>query len=283
MLRLAVFKNAVPKKSTGGFTLIEMIAVIVVLSILATMGGTFVVESTNSYQSSQTRTRLVNTGRQAVERMSRQLRIALPYSVRLTNSNMCVEFMPIASGGIYLGFWNGTSYTGYVPDVLNAAAALPTLTVSPHSIDFGSAQFVSIGATAASEVYGVNPVSLATLSSRSDTQLTLSADKIWQRNSLNKRFYLLNKPQAFCVINNELRFYDNQDATSSAVDLTSDYSLLADNVAASLRADNVTAAALFALTSGSENRNTIVQINIAFAHKAESVAFNHSVMIRNVP
>ncbi len=154
---------------------------------------------------------------------------------------------------------------------------LASLDVSPHSIDFGAALFVSVGAMAANEVYGVNPGSRAALASRSSTQLTLAAAKIWQRNSLNKRFYLLNNPQAFCVINNELRFYDNQDATAVAdpeVDLSSTYSLLADNV---------TAAAPFALTAGSENRNTIVQFNIAFAHKAESVAFTHSVMIRNVP
>lgn len=283
MLRLAAlknrtFKNPRFKKTTCGFTLIEMIAVIVILSILAAMGGTFVVSSTNAYQSSQTRTRLVNTGRQAIERMSRQLRIALPYSLRLTNSNQCIEFMPIASGGNYLGLKNSDdTYTGYLPDLINGGGALASFDVSPHTIDFGSAQFVSVGAMAANEVYGVNPASRATLSSRSDTQLTLSAAKIWQRNSVNKRFYLLNTPQAFCVINNQLRFYDNQSATAVAdpeVNLSSTYSLLADNV---------TATTPFALTAGSENRNTIVQITIAFAHKAESVPFTHSVMVRNVP
>lgn len=279
MLHLAAFKNLAIKKSTRGFTLIEMIAVIVILSILAALGGTFVVSSTNSYQSSQTRTRLVNTGRQAIERMSRQLRIALPYSVRLTNSNRCVEFMPIASGGNYLGIENvaNGTFSGFLPDLLNGSSGLAILRVSPHNIDFGAAQFVSVGAMAANEVYGVNPGSRAALASRSTTQLTLAAARIWQRNSVNKRFYLLNNPQAFCVINNELRFYDNQDATAVAdpeVNLSSAYSLLADNVVA---------AAPFSLTAGSENRNAIVKFNIAFAHRAESVAFNHSVMIRNVP
>lgn len=289
MLRLTAFKNlacknfalnkkGALKRSTRGFTLIEMIAVIVVLSILAAMGGTFVVESTNSYQSSQTRTRLVNTGRQAIERMSRQLRIALPYSLRLTNSNQCIEFMPIASGGTYLGLKNSdNTYTGFLPDLTNGGAALASLDVSPHVIDFGTAQFVSVGAMAAGEVYGVNPGSRAVLASRSSTQLTLSAAKIWQRNSINKRFYLLNNPQAFCVVNNELRFYENQAATAVAdpeVNLSSTYSLLADNV---------TATTPFSLTAGSENRNTIVQMNIAFTHRAESVPFTHSVMIRNVP
>jgi MSHA biogenesis protein MshO len=74
-----------------GFTLIEVITVIVILSIVAVLGSKFVVDSTRSYQSTQTRSRLVNTGRQAVERMSRQLRVALPYSVRLTNPTIVAD------------------------------------------------------------------------------------------------------------------------------------------------------------------------------------------------
>lgn len=253
------------KKFAQGFTLIEVIAVIVVLSILATMGGRFIVDSTTSYQSTQTRSRLVNTGRQALERMSRQLRISLPNSVRLTNSSTCLEFMPIASGG---------NYSGPVPDTLNGAAATATINVSPHVIEFGAAQFVSIGAITSAELYGTNPVSRATLASRTVNTLTLSAARIWQRNSVNQRFYLLDFPQAFCVVGSELRFYSAQDASNASVDLSSSYSVLADNVIA---------ATPFALTAGGENRNAIVQFNMSFTFKTESVPFNHSVMIRNVP
>src|SRR6188768_3006752 len=86
----------------SGFTLIELITVIVILSILASIGTGFVVSATESYQRTQTRALLVNTARQALERMTRQLRIALPYSVRITNNGSCIEFMPIAAGGNYL-------------------------------------------------------------------------------------------------------------------------------------------------------------------------------------
>lgn len=255
-----------------GFTLIEVIAVIVVLSILATLGGKFVVESTKAYQSTQTKSRLINTSRQALERMSRQLRIALPYSVRLTNNDMCIEFMPIASGG---------NYADYVPDSVNGAAAKGALDVSPHDINFGTAVFVSIGAMAAGELYGASPSSLATLTARSNNTINFLPAKGWKQNSVNKRFYLLDRPQAFCVVNNQLRFYVDQDATTQIVDLSSASSLLADNVAGTTMP--------FTLTAGSENRNTVVQFNITFGQgnalgaSNESITMNHSVMIRNVP
>ena len=253
---------------TQGFTLIELVAVIVILSIVAVLGSKFVVDSTKSYHSTQTRSRLVNTGRQAVERMSRQLRIALPNSVRITNvgvGSACVEFMPIASGG---------NYISAVPDTVNLAAASAVINVSPHTIDFGTAQYVSTGAMSSAEIYGVSPVSRATLSSRTAISLNLTAAKSWQRNSIKRRFYLLNAPQAFCVVANQLRFYENQDATSASVNIGSAYSMLADNV---------TAAAPFSLTAGSENNNVNVLFNITFTSSGESIAFNQSVMIRNVP
>lgn len=268
-------------KSSCGFTLIEVITVIVILSILAVLGTRFVLDTTKSYHSNQTRSRLINTGRQAIERMSRQLRVSLPYSVRLTNGNMCLEFMPIAGGGIYRGKLNGNAYTEYVPDLINLATASNTLTVSPYTIDFGVPQFLSIGAMAATELYGATPASLATLTSNTNTQLNFTPVRGWARNSINKRFYLLDKPQAFCVINNQLRFYPDQDVTSANVDTTSAFSLLADNVTGTTTP--------FALTAGSENRNTVVQFSITFmqgtaiAQGAESIVINHSVMIRNVP
>lgn len=267
----ALFVKQMSVCSARGFTLIEIITVIVILAIVAALGGKIMVESTKSYQTTQVRSRLVNTGRQAVERMSRQLRDALPNSVRITNGSSCVEFIPIASGG---------NYIGAVPDVVNAAAPSPTINVSPHTIDFGSAQYVSIGATASTEVYGVSPVARATLSSRTAILLNLSAPKSWQRNSVVKRFYLLDSPQAFCVIANQLRFYPNQNVTTASVDTTSAFNLLADNV---------TSATPFALTAGSENRNVNVLFNITFTNNmgsaafSQAVTFNQSVMIRNVP
>lgn len=248
-----------------GFTLIELIVVLVVLSILAVMGAQFVVSSTQNYEATRTRALLVNTGRVSLERMNRQLRGALPYSVQITNGGNCVRFMPIAGGG---------NYTNPVPDAANGAAATAIISVLPHEQEFGDANWVSIGAMSSAEIYGANPASLAPLASRSTNSLTLGAAKQWQRNSINRRFYLLDSPQAFCVVGNDLRFYPNVDRTAATVNTNSDSDLLARQV---------NAPAPFTLSPASENRNTLVLINISFVSGGESISFDQQVMIRNVP
>lgn len=251
-----------------GFTLIELITVVVILSIVAVIGSQFVVSSTQNYESTRTRALLVNTSRQAMEQMTRQLRIALPYSVVPSAGGQCIKFMPIAAGG---------NYVEPVPDAANGAAARATISVSPFSIEYGSARFVSIGALASTELYAATAGSLATLSATGAGTITLASPKRWLRNSINRRFYLLDNPGAFCVVGTQLRFYPNQSATTATVNTAAPFELMAENVRP------LVSLSPFELSAGSENRNALVMINLAFFHGAEQVDFRQEVMIRNVP
>ncbi|WP_339367009.1 prepilin-type N-terminal cleavage/methylation domain-containing protein [Cellvibrio sp. OA-2007] len=255
------------RDESAGFTLIELIAVIVILSILATIGTGFVVKTMESYQRTQTRALIVNTSRQALERMTRQLRIALPYSVRITNTGSCVEFMPIAAGG---------NYFSPVPDAKNSAVATATIDASPVVVDFGTPRYVSIGAMSSDEIYGASPASRANYASGN---LVLTTAKTWQRNSINKRYYLLDNPQAFCVVGDELRFYDGIDVTAANVDLAGGFSIVARNVAV----ENPASPQPFSLQMGSENRNTRINITLKFSNAGESIVYSQGVLIRNVP
>lgn len=245
-----------------GFTLVELIAVMVILSIIATIGVGFVVRATESYQSTQTRALLVNTARQSIERMTRQLRGALPYSVRLTNSDQCLQFMPIAAGG---------NYFEPVPDQQNNAAPSASVIASPVVVDFGTARYVAIGAMSADEIYGPAPLSLATYAGGA---LTLASAKRWLRNSINKRFYLLDNAQAFCLVGNELRFYHGITPQVTNVNLTDDFDILARDVSSG---------SPFQLASGSENRSARVTIALDFTRGGETVNYTQRVLIRNVP
>lgn len=258
---------------SSGFTLIELITVIVLLSILATIGTGFVVKATEAYQRTQTRALLVNTSRQSLERMTRQLRIALPYSVVAVNSNSCIKFLPIAAGG---------NYFDPVPDTENdpaGVAPLGPIPASPVTIDFGSPQYVTIGAMSSDELYGTDDTSITGYGGYSGGALQLNPAKKWQRNSINRRYYLLDNPQAFCVVGNELRFYEGINLNATDVNVTDGHSIIARNVSVV----NPHIPKPFSLEEGSENRHAQVKIELIFSGAGESLTFKQGVFIRNVP
>lgn len=256
-------------KKSQGFTLVELIAVMIILSIVAAMGSSFVVQTQEAYYQTQARAKLINKSRQAIERMTRQLRAAVPYSWRLTNSDNCVEFLPIAGGGNYLNAVP-TPDNGITP-----STATDVIATAPHTQDLGAASavnWVTIGAMASAEIYGGN--SSAPLAADTALSVTVSGSHQWLRNSINQRFFLADNPQAFCLVGTELRFYSGQTITDSAVDLSDAHQVLA------LEAGGATP---FVISGGSESRNVILTLNFTFTERSESVTFAQEVSLRNVP
>ncbi len=253
-----------PRQS--GFTLIEIITVIVILSVVSVLGVNFIGATIDSYVATVNRGQLIAKGRAALERMARQLRGAVPNSVRV-NGN-CVEFLPMAGGG---------NYIGQLPDTANGASAVTTIDTAPHSLDFGTARYVIVGAMAANEIYAATPVSLASLASRTADQLTLSAAKQWQRNSGSRRFFLGDYPEAFCLNAGSLRYFAGV-SSRTPFDSTGIPAGTGD-----MLADGVAAVTPFTLSAGTQDLNATLSISLTFTEGSEGVELNQEVLIRNVP
>ncbi len=90
-----------PARSLRGFTLIEMIMVIVITGVIAGMVAVFIKGPVDSYFDMARRAELTDVADTAVRRMGRDIRLALPNSVRnpVDGSDQCIEFMPTKSGG----------------------------------------------------------------------------------------------------------------------------------------------------------------------------------------
>ena len=254
---------------SAGFTLIELIAVLVITAIIATIGMNFFASTMQSYADTQERSRLINRARQAVERMSRQLRGAVPNSVRVTSDGACVEFLPLAGGGNYLG---------QVPDAGNGAAPSSTISSEQFAVDFAVARYLVIGALGSADIYGGGSLALLSASMPAGNvgnSLAMAAAKQWQRNSVAQRFFLADDPQAFCLKGGELRFHQGYGTPLSSSG--------APGGGGDLMADQVSGSSPFSVESGTEVRGSVAIINLLFHEQGQRVNIRQEVAIRNVP
>ncbi len=86
--------------SSRGFTLIELVMVIVIGSIMAASLAVFFRPAVDSYFSSVRRAKLTSLADGALRLMSREIRSAVSNSIR-TPGNQCFELLPTSAGGRY--------------------------------------------------------------------------------------------------------------------------------------------------------------------------------------
>lgn len=93
-----------PGARNRGFTLIEMIMVVAIAGIVAAMLLLFFMKPFQEYADLGRRAALVDAAESALRRMARDVRIALPNSIRVTTSTngFFLELWPIIDGGKYV-------------------------------------------------------------------------------------------------------------------------------------------------------------------------------------
>jgi len=84
-----------------GFTLIEMVLVIVVGGIVAAMTVSILTLPINAYVDSARRATLTDVAESALRRMQRDIRRALPNSIRISSDGQSLELLHIVDGGRY--------------------------------------------------------------------------------------------------------------------------------------------------------------------------------------
>lgn len=88
-------------RAQAGFTLIEAVMVIVLTGIVATVVGQSIVTPVQSYLALAARARLADTADSALRRIGRELRTALPNSVRISPDGQSLELIPTTAGARY--------------------------------------------------------------------------------------------------------------------------------------------------------------------------------------
>ena len=260
-------------RCSQGFTLIEIITVIILLSIVSVIGGRMIITTTESYNQAQSRSKLIQKGRLSIERMTRQLRSAVPNSLRVSGSGACIEFMPLVAGA---------SYLTDVADSSNGVTPRSSIGTASFTLGLGSPAHAVVAPFSSDEVYTAAVpsarVAIGVLGAAPITSVPLASAHQFVRNSINRRVYLGAAPARFCINGTDLVYYTSYVLDTGALgdgDPGGSTSILSGGVAAAPTA--------FVLALGTQDRNATVDLHLQYSEGGESVVLNHTVFIRNVP
>ncbi|PKG79567.1 MSHA biogenesis protein MshO [Shewanella sp. Actino-trap-3] len=274
------------RSKRAGFTLIEMVTVILILGIIVVGVSSFVIFGTRIFVESSAVDQVLSQSRFGIERMTRDIRRAVPNSMRVLTatdgSYQCLELLPISTSTSYL---NAPFFPQTAQNSLTAIKSVGSIT---------AAQSVLIYPLTTTEIY--HP--LGTTAKRftvqsvaaSGDQLTINLTQSvrFTEASPLKRLYLADNPLSYCFINTanniELRLYQdygyqpNQPSPTMSPTVMGDGVLMAQNITNTLAVNPA-----IILMPSTLITNAIVHLQPVFSVNGETFNYQHQVQVMNVP
>ncbi|NRB38480.1 MAG: prepilin-type N-terminal cleavage/methylation domain-containing protein [Pseudomonadales bacterium] len=261
-------------KAQHGFTMIELIIVIVISSILGIGSVLFISRSTEGLINTGQRQQLAATGWIISEKFSRQLRSALPHSVRINNTNSCIEFIPTVAASEYITLpGNNTTITAIENSSYSLTANAHRAAVYP--IDIASLYTLPI----ASGTAQISPLITASTTTSGIDTFTLATDFSFSSTSPTNRIFFIEQPVIYCFFGSLLlrdRLYGFDSNIGDSFNAAT-----AEVLASHIQ----NGSGLFSYNTATLTRNAVVQISftLQFAGDNESHTINTEVQMRNVP
>lgn len=269
----------------SGFTLVELVIVMVLLGIAVVGMSTLLGNMSGIYLQSAEREKLLGQSRFVLERLNRELRDAVPNSLRVNNSSSwsCLEFVPFR----HIARYRNLTLAPDTAPTLDLVSQDPAFAVS-------AGQWLLIYPSVDSDIYTPSSTQKVQLH---NTPLLNDADGIaaTRRLQLSQAFgfgtgspatrvYLLAPPVSYCALGNEIRRYEGYALQSTQPVPGSGLSngaLMARDIV-----NNLNTQPMFVLASPALTRNSLVHIQLELASAQEAgtvLSYNHLVQVSNVP
>lgn len=181
--------RSLPPSHPGGFTLIEMIAVIVLTGLIAGVVALFIRAPVQGYVDSARRAEMADIADTALRRVTRDLRLALPNSVVVTNAGtqVALDFLSTSGGGRYRA---GAGGTNNVLDFTVADTSFEVLGIMPALAANDQIVVYNLGTTGANAYQNDNR---ATYSANAGGVITFAAGKLFPFPSPSQRFHVVRE------------------------------------------------------------------------------------------
>lgn len=277
-------------KPVHGFTLVELVTVIIVLGVVSVGISGFIRTGVEIYSDVTERDQLLGDSRFVVERINRELRMAIPNSARVTaNSSgtiQCVEFVPSE----WVSFYTSLSV---LPDTSTQATVVEWGN-NPDGFIWQAGDFAVVYPTNNNEVYDVSLNKRIQITACTDdgpdsacfsaddpngtVQLTLAA--AFDDHSPASRLYIARRTVSYCANSSNRSIFRNEGNITESQLVYSSGVLMAENINNDF---NIPEEAPFTVYDATLTRNSLIHILLAFERNEEIINYSSEVHIPNVP
>ena len=276
---------------TRGFTLVELVMVIAIMGVIGSIVAVFLRGPIDAYFAQERRAALSDTADTVVRRIARDLRRALPNSLR-TSGAQCLEFIPTKTGGRYR-VQDQTAGDGTALDFAAADSSFNMLgsntTFAGNALNIPSDQRIAagdliavynLGITGADAYNGDNTTAVMAIGAESggETPISITA-KQFPLASASSRFQVVpsgEKLVSYVCSGTTLRRTVSSSLTTTAL-CPATGPIIASHVNCS--------ATTFAYSSSDLQRNALVSMVLAVKDSGsiETVVLQHEVHVNNTP
>lgn len=280
----------------SGFTIIEMIVVIVLIGALAVIGGIFIVEPFRAVDDMRRRAELVDEAQLIIERMAREIRTALPNSVRIDSGGgrSGLELVSTRTGGRY----RRLPAPGGGGDTLNRTQSSDTFDALGGLIDIGSVDASGAGGTDCVQgngdclnIFNTGQANLDVYAGDNIAKIVSLVDNPgndqvgYDNGGITPAFRQHSPQQRFFVIDDVVSFIC--DTATDRLTRHSTYGLnatqdLTPGGTTALMGRDVTACS-FTYDQGSSTRAGLVTLDITINRDGETVRLLQQVHVMNAP
>lgn len=268
-----------PTLSMAGFTLVELVIVIVISGIIAVGSARFIAGTATGYVATGIRQGNATAAVVATEKMVRELRSALPNSVRRNSAQTCIEFVPVLSASRYLS-------APVSPATANTSINVVS---NGYSLNAGVNEYAAIYPSSVSDVYAPgNNTSItgSEVAAVTANSITLGAAHQFPADSPTRRLYIVSDPVRYCyaAVSGETGLFRYSD-----YGFNSSIETAPSNPTRSLLINNVANSVAFDVVPATLTRNALVefsfQVNqgVQYSSDNEIISLSQEVQIRNVP
>lgn len=255
----------------GGFTLVEMVIVMVITGIIGGMVAMFIRAPVQGYVDSARRADMSDIADTALRRISRDLRLALPNSVRVTGTNT-IDFLSTTGGGRYRAGTGGTNNEldfSVVDPSFEVIGAMPILVAGDQVVVY------NLSIPGADAYLNDNR---ATYSSNAGGVITFAAGRQFPFESPGRRFQVVHEQVRYIcdtATGNLTRYWGFPIATPSAG--------VPAGGSSALMASNVSACNFTYDTNVVAQRSGLVTMNLSITESGETVTLYSAIHVSNVP